>query len=178
MTVLRHLPVLTVLALGLLAAGCGSDEDPTTAWANDVCTAVSTWKGEITGIVDALAAGQVTRDDLAAHVETAKDATGALVSDLESLGPPETDGGEEAQSAIEELATGLRTDMAAIETAFDDASGVSGLLNAVSVGASTLGAMGTRVTTTVDELQQLDVAGELETAFEQASACDDLRSGA
>ena len=172
----RSVAVAVVLAAGLIAAGCGSDEDPTTAWANDVCSAVSTWRGEITGIVDALAAGQVTRDDLAAHVETAKDATDTLVSDLEALGPPETEGGDEAQDAIGELAAGLRTDVETIETAFDEASGVSGLVNAVSVGASTLGAMGTKITTTVDELRALDVGGELQDAFEQASACDELRS--
>ena len=61
-----------------------------------------------------------------------------------------------------------------IEDAVDGASGVSGILDAVSVVSSTLVKMGSKVSSTITSFQDLDAKGELESAFKQADSCTEL----
>ena len=62
--------------------------------------------------------------------------------------------------------------MATIENAVKGASGISGVLTAVSSATVTLATMGTEVKTTVADLQGLDAKGELKSAFANSSACN------
>ena len=61
------------------------------------------------------------------------------------LGAPDTDAGEEAKSAVDGLAAELEANMKTIEDALEGASGVSGILEAVSTITSTLSTMGSEV---------------------------------
>jgi hypothetical protein len=58
----------------------------------------------------------------------------------------------------------------------DDASGVSGVISAATTVTTTLETMGNQVSSTVTSLKQLDAQGEIETAFQQSSACQQLSS--
>ena len=64
-----------------------------------------------------------------------------------------------------------------MKSAADDASGVSGLVQAATAVSGTLPTMGEPVPSTFAELKQLDPAGELEAAFKEADWCDELASG-
>ena len=95
-------------ACALLAAGCGSsdnsDTTPTTEWANGLCTSITTWKTEITSIVDSLKGGNLSQDSLAAAVDDADEATRNFTSSLKSLGRPDTEadlGGDHERAQIE-----------------------------------------------------------------------------
>ena len=61
--------------------------------------------------------------------------------------------------------------------AVDDASGVSGVVEAVTAVSAAISSLGAQLTSTFAELEQLDAGGELEDAFEEAASCDELETG-
>jgi hypothetical protein len=172
----RLVSVAAVLAAASLAAGCGSDEETssTTEWAGDVCTAVSTWADALRQTASSLQGGNISEDSLRSAADEAKSATDTLVDDLKGVGKPDTEAGAQAQDSIEKLGDELEKQADTIESAADDVSGVSGVLTAVSTVTGALAAMGTQVSSTFDELNQLDATGELKQAFEDAAPCRDL----
>ncbi len=178
----RALVAASIVGAALLAAGCGgsndssSDATPATEWADGVCSSITTWKSSITSIADSLKNGGLTEDSLKSAANDAKDATDTLASDLQDLGTPDTESGQQAKDSVDELATNLRDGATTIEDAVSGASGVSGILSAVSTVSSTLTSMGTAVSSAVSNLEDLDAKGELQTAFGDASSCDGLTS--
>ena len=64
-----------------------------------------------------------------------------------------------------------------MENAVDDASGVSGVVEAVTAVSAAISSLGAQLSSTFAELEQLDAGGELEAAFEEADSCDELESG-
>jgi hypothetical protein len=59
----------------------------------------------------------------------------------------------------------------------EDASGVTGLLNAANVIKETITKAGSQVTSTLTTLQGLDAKGELEQGFKAAPSCQKLSGG-
>ncbi len=179
----RALFAATVVGAALLAAGCGGSSDsgdsstdasPAAEWADGLCTAISTWTTSISSIGDSITAGGLSKDSLTGAVDDAKSATETFTSDIEGLGKPDTEAGQQAKESVDQLATDLKSEVATIDEALDGASGVAGILAAVPVISSALGTMGTEVTSTLSELEGLDAKGELESAFEGSSSCNDL----
>lgn len=163
------------VAAALLAAGCGGDdENSTEAWANDLCTSVTTWTDSVEDAVNSLSGGNLSRNTLSAAVDDVGDATDTLESDLSDLGAPETESGEQAQEAVSTLSTELQDGMDQIQTAFEGASTVTQVLNAASVATSTVATMWGQVTSTFTTLEGLDAEGELQSAFEDSSECQDI----
>jgi membrane protein implicated in regulation of membrane protease activity len=165
-----------LLALALVLAGCGGgdDEDSAESWANNVCGSLSTWLTDIDEAVSSLTEGGPSADegDLQAAVDQVADATNELADDLEELGPPETDGGEQAQSEVESLATSLRSEVQTVQRAIDSDGGAVAVTSSVS---TSLSSAASEVQTTFSNLQGLDPGGELENAFENADECDSFR---
>lgn len=167
------------LALTLAVAGCGGSSKEaappaaTVTWANGVCGAITSWQQDVKSIGADLKTSHTTAD-LQAAADKAKAATDQLASQLQELGRPETQAGQQAQKTVSELATSLRADVDSIRTALEGASGVAGTLAAVSSATGTLATMGTKISAAVDELKQLDAKGELGKAFSSAEACTAL----
>jgi len=172
------LPTVAVLAVSVLAAGCGksssSETNSTTTWASGVCSALTTWKDSIASVGDSLKAGNVSTDALKSAADDAKSATETLASDLKGLGKPDIEAGQKAKDSVDQLSSELKSDADKIESAVDGVSGVSGVLSAVSVVSATLVTMGSQISSTFTALEQLDAKGELQDAFKQASACKQL----
>ena len=171
--------VALVVLVTLLAAGCGSKKPKTTAdWANGVCTAISTWTGSIKSSADSIKSSGLSKDSLQSAADDMKSATDKLESDLKDLGKPNTPAGQQAKDAADQLSSDLKTDTDSIKTAVDSVSGVGGVATAVATVSTTVGKMGGQVTSTFTSLQQLsaDAKGELQTAFQQSSACQQLSS--
>src|SRR4051794_13579748 len=166
---------VTVGAAAVLAAGCGGDDETpsATAWAGDVCSAVTTWKDAVTASAATLTAGGSgsASDRVDTAVSGVRDATTELADDLHGLGAPDTESGAQAKDAIDSLAGELSDDVDTVQKAVDDASGVNGALTAVSTVTATLAAMGNSVSATVDQLRTLDAKGELTQAFDDADSC-------
>jgi hypothetical protein len=111
-------------------------------------------------------------EDVQSAVEQVADATTKLADDLEGLGPPETNGGEQAQSELESLAASLRSEVQTVQQAVDSDSGAVAVTSTVSTSVSTAAS---EVQSTFDNLEGLDPGGELENAFENADECDSFR---
>lgn len=174
----RALAAALVAAVALLAAGCGKNDQPTTSeWADGLCSAITTWTSSLTSIASTLQSGGLNKDSLTTAVDDAKSSTQDFTSTLDDLGKPNTDSGQQAQDAVDQLSSEIKADIQTIQDAVDDASGVSGILNAVTVIKDTITKAGTQVSSTVTSLQGLDAQGELESAFTSSSSCQKLSNG-
>lgn len=168
-----------VLVLAVLAAGCGSkSSEPTSTadWADGVCSAITTWKSSIQSGADSLKGGNLTQDSLKSAGDDVKSATDTLESDLKDLGKPDTQAGQQAKDSIDQLSSDLKTDSDSIKTAVDGVTDLSGVPAAATAIGMTLQTMQNQLTSTVNSLEQLDAQGELQTAFQQSSACQQLSS--
>ena len=176
----RILIAAVVAGAALLAAGCGgssdssSDTSPTATWADGLCTAITTWTSSISSIGESLKGGDLSKDSLNSAVDDAKSATETFTSDLDGLGKPDTQAGQQAKDAVDQLSTDLKAGVTTIQDALDGASGISGIIAAAPVIVTTLGTMGTQTSSTISSLQSLDAKGELETAFKDAPSCATL----
>src|SRR4029079_10866572 len=99
----RAIAVALVASLALLAAGCGKNDQPSTAaWTDDFCSAITTWQSSITSIVTSLQSSGLTKDSLTSAFDDAKSATNDLTSSLGDLGKPDSEAGQQAQDAVEQ----------------------------------------------------------------------------
>ncbi len=187
MTSTRTLTLIAVtVSLALLAAGCGSSGDSTTTttsasatetWASGVCTSLTTWQDAIKSAAGSLKSDH-TKSGLQTAADDAKTATQTLASDLKGLGKPDTQAGQQAKDSLDQLSTSLEQNVTTIEDSVKGASGITGVIAAVSSATVTLATMGTEVKTTFANLQGLDAKGELKSAFASSSSCKTLTSAA
>lgn len=170
-----------VAALALVAAGCGGSDEPetsaTVAWADDFCGAVSSWTDalkEIGGRFSDLSS--LNRDSLEEAASDARASTEELVDALKGLGAPDTESGDEAKAAVDTLASELETGVSEIEKAVEGISGITGIPSAISSLTATLTSMTQALSTALDTLESSDAKNELESAFREAPACDEITS--
>ena len=169
--------VVAVVALGVLAAGCGGKSSSSTTsadnWANSLCSSISTWSTSVQSTTSSLK-GNVTKESLdSASTDIAK-STNKFVDELKGLGTPDTESGKKAKESLDTLAGQLEEDVKKIQDAVKNVSGTNSALQAISTVSSTLSTLGTQVTTAFTSIQQLDTKGELEKAFRNADSCKAL----
>ena len=168
-----------VTALALAAAGCGGDDqnDATTEWAGGVCSAITTWQSSITDAVNSVK-DNPSKEGVDNAFNDAKDATKTFTDDVKGLGTPETDAGQQAQDALNELSSDLEAGVQQVQQAIETAegAGATGALSAISAVSATLSTLMSQATTTFSQLQNLNGGQELKNAFDNASSCDDLRT--
>jgi hypothetical protein len=181
-TAARAVGLILVLTLAMLGAvGCGgsdsgsSSQPSASEWADDVCSSLTTWSDSIKSATTSLQ-GNVTADSLKSAASDVEDATTTLVDDLKSLGTPDTESGDKAKETVDQLSDELSADADKIDGAVKDASGASGVLDAITVVGSTLTTMGTQFQSALSSLEQVDPKGELEDAFSNADSCKSLTS--
>ena len=166
------------VVLAFAALGCGGDDSEAssaTEWANDLCTAVTSWTDALEAEGSALT-GSPSEESLREAASGLESATDTFLDDVRGLGTPDTEAGTEARAAVDELADTVEAEQQEIEDAVDDASGITGVTSAISAVAASLTAMGEAFEQTFERLEDLDAGGELEQAFEEADACDELVS--
>jgi hypothetical protein len=176
---LRSIALVVVVAVGLLAGGCGSKSSQPMSpadWANGVCSSITTWKTSIKSSTDSLKGGNLSQDSVKATAGDVTSATETLASDLKDLGKPNTQAGQQAEDSIGQLSSDLKTDTDAIKSAANGISNLSTARTAAATIRTTVATMGNQVSSTVTSLKQLDPKGELHTAFQQSSACTQLSS--
>lgn len=93
---------------------------------------------------------------------------------MKDLGKPPTDAGDQAKQSVDNLTSEVNDQVQKVQTAVDDTSSVSGILNAVTVSSSALSSMSSDVQSTLNDLKQLQPGSELQTAFQQADSCKGL----
>jgi methyl-accepting chemotaxis protein len=170
---MKLVALATCVASLAFAAGCGGGGDGQSAaeWATEFCTSTREWGDEIERITDDVRDLRALTDELEEAVAAAGEATDAYADDLRTLGPPDTGSAAEIESAVEDLADELDAEIAEIEDAFDDASGISGPATVGREVASSVAAMFTSLERTFEAIGDADVE-ELEQAFEDTEACD------
>jgi hypothetical protein len=171
-----------VLSLALVAAGCGGDDaeeaSSVESWAEELCTTTQDWADELQRIGTELgdtAASAFSRETIETAGDDASAATEDFVESLRDLGAPETESGDAVRDEIDELSDAIDAEREEIETAIDDLEGLSGIASAVGTVTSSLSAMGTAVQQTLEAVDAADASGELEEAFDNAPACQELR---
>jgi hypothetical protein len=179
--------LVAALVLGLVAIVIAvvamrlSDDDSSeaTAWAGSVCESLSEWRGEIAALAD-VDAGDLNAEALEGKLEDAQTATDDLVSDLQALGRPDLEAGDDAEAALDDTAEGLRESYEELKDA------ASAALDADSPMAflEALAALGPRFQALLDDVRDAvtslgtaagDASDELEAAFEDADSCQELR---
>jgi hypothetical protein len=173
----QRLPLIGLVlaaALGLMAAGCGSKDQPSTAeWVDGVCAAMVTWTSSLKSSAQSLQGGNLGEDSLKGAVDDAKEATDTLESDLKDLGKPESDSGQQAKEEIDQLSGQLSEGANSIENAADDVSGLNGVLAATTSITAALRTMANQISSTLIDLRQLP-GGELRDAIDHSSSCQKL----
>jgi membrane protein implicated in regulation of membrane protease activity len=167
-------PVALLAAIVLALAGCGGDETSASEeYANGVCSSISTWVTDVQATVQSITdAGLATsRDDIERAFDETQQATDTLLEDLQGLGPPDTEDGQQAQEELDALGTQLRQQLDVIEQAIDSGEGLPAIAAQVSTAIS---AAANAVNTVYQDLQGLDPAGELRDAFENSDDCNAL----
>jgi methyl-accepting chemotaxis protein len=172
---------IVVLAMAGIAAGCGdddeSDADPTAAWASGFCSAVTDWTNELQTITSQFSdTSNLSQDGLESAAGDLRDATDTLVSDIEDLGAPDTDSGEEVKSSLDTLSTTLQDETSEIEDTAQGVSSVADLPSAISTISASLASLGNAFSQTLQTIDDADVDGELRTALEDSPECADIRS--
>jgi hypothetical protein len=168
-----------VVAMAFLAAGCGSSKSSSGSvssedWANNVCSAITTWTDSVRKTGNDLRAGNVSKSSLNSAVDDFQSSTQQLADDLKGLGRPNTSAGKQAQASVDKLSGEIQSDADKIKSEVKGASGIAGLQKALANVGVTLTQMGEQVTTTFGELGNLDAKGELESAFKKADKCSSL----
>ena len=182
---MRAFLVVLVLAAAMLAASCGGDSSSggtgtessgaTAAddWANSVCEAFANWNSSISEAGQSVT-DNPTEDGIRTAGDEIRSATQTLADDLRGLERPDTESGQQAKDATDELATNLDASLQKITDAMDNASGTSAAVEAATTIGTTLVEMGNQVSATFQQLEQVDAQGELQSAFEQADSCAGL----
>lgn len=166
------------LLAAALAAGCGGDGNgggsSAEDWANGLCTAITEWTASVQATSNSLRSGNLSESSLRDAAEDFGSATEEFVGDVRDLGAPDTEAGERAREEIDKLADSVDENAAEIDEAIEGDGGNLG----ETVGAVTeaLSAMGQQLAAAFTALEGLDAGGELEDAFRDAEACDELES--
>lgn len=173
--------LLLAASLALVGAGCGgsdeAEESSVDAWASGFCTALTSWTNELQQIGDDLQdPSSLNEDSLNDAAASVSSATDSFIEDVRALGSPDTEAGEEVRSAVDALTDTLETGNADIEEAVDDVSGITALPAALRAVGTALDSMGVALQDGITAIEDADVQGELETAFQQSDACNDITS--
>jgi hypothetical protein len=163
-----------------------TDEDSgnleTSAWADSVCTSIADWRSSITSLAD-VSEGGLSRDSLRERLDDAQAATEELVTELNDLGPPDTEAGDELERELDAAAANLETSYENLQTGAEDAldsDSPTDFLRALADLAPDFQTLLTSIATTIDTLESTDVAGEssdeVRQAFEDSDECQALRS--
>lgn len=178
---MRVLLSTVVLALALVAAGCGGDDeeaDATASWASGFCTAVTDWTNSLGDVTSQFTdTSNLSEAGLQSAADDTRSATEELIDELRGLGTPDTESGDEIKSSLDELATTLESEADKIGDAVEGVSGITGIASAITTVSTSLSAMGSAFASTLQTVEAADVGGELQSALEDSPECAGISNG-
>jgi len=168
--------VVLLAVPALLAAGCGgsSDTKANEAYADNVCSAIGSWRQQITSIA-ATFSGSISKATLESSVAQAQSATQSLETQLKAVPPPNTSQGDAAKQQLDQLTTDVNDTLGAAK---DAVSQLEATPSAATVSA-TLVALTPQVQALVSETKSAlstlqDAGGSLASAFKSTDSCQSL----
>jgi hypothetical protein len=173
---MRPALLLFLTLVGVLATSCGGGDDRPSAsdWTTTFCTSTREWGEEVEQSVDEVRDLSSLTEELETAIESVREATDAYVAELRDLGAPDVDAPDDVDAALEGFADELDAETAEIDDAFDDASGLGGPATVGREVASSVAAMFTSLERTLESFGEDGVDEDLQQAFDDVEACDDL----
>ena len=176
---------IVAIAVAALVMRLTADDNPqpsASEWAGSVCSDLATWRSSITSLAD-VGGGTLTPDSLRGKLDEANSATQTLATELKDLGAPDLESGDQLKQQLDSAANELESSFDTLKQGAEDAADASSpadFIQALAALAPQFQALLDTISTTVDDLQSGDVAGEardeLEQAFAGASSCQQLRT--
>jgi uncharacterized membrane-anchored protein YhcB (DUF1043 family) len=173
---------VVAIVIAAIAMRLSDDAPPTTEeWAGSVCTSLSDWRDSITSLADA-GGESLTADSLREKLDDANAATSKLVSELQDLGQPDLEAGDQVEEQLDQSTAELESTYEALKGRADEVADAppSEFLQQVAGLASDFAALQTAIANTVTTLQNADVAeeskAELQQAFADAPSCQSLQA--
>lgn len=169
--------VLVAAVLALLAAGCGksSDTKANETYADNVCSAVGTWKEQIQSIGTSLTSGGFTKDSIQAALTKAESDTKTMVSQIKAVPPPDTSEGKAAKQQLDQLTTDLNSAVAAAKSAagqLQENATAASIATAVAALAPQVKSLASEAKSAFDTLKS--AGGSLSSAFKNTDSCKNL----
>lgn len=159
----------------------GSSQPTATEWADSVCGDLATWKTSITSIAS-VSGGTLTKESLQQKLADAQTATNDLVSELEALGAPNLEAGDQLQQELDSSAEALDASYRQLTAGAQDALNAdspTAFLQGLAKLAPEFQKLLDQIGTTVSDLRDANVAAsaktELQQAFDDASSCQSLK---
>jgi hypothetical protein len=171
--------VLVLLVVSFAAAGCGGGDDddeaastPTAAWADGFCTAITTWTTQLTNAVKPLRdLSKLSREKIEQAGSKIRTSSDAFASDLQALGRPETEAGDEAKDAVDGFVDTLNGELDEIDEAVEGVSGGTSIEDAITAVTASLTEVQKSFMSMLNTIRTGDASTELEAAFEDAESC-------
>jgi hypothetical protein len=178
--------IVVVIAAVVIMRVTDDDESSanvsTATWASSVCTNISDWESSISSLAD-VSGETLDRDSLSEKLDDAQQATETLVTNLKELGRPDTESGQQLQQELETAADDLESSWENLKAGAQDAldaDSATAFLQALADLAPDVQSLLTTASTTLDTLENADVADEsadeVQQAFEDSASCQELRS--
>jgi uncharacterized protein YukE len=176
----RAILVCLVAIVAVLAAGCGGDDDESSAeaWAGDFCSAASDWRSSLDDIVQQFQSpSDLSADSVQEAVDDGLAATQTFVDDVRDLGAPDTEAGQQVADIVDEMSSTIESTADDVRETLD-ASGDSlpDLLGSLASLSGELQQMGQQLQTSLGQLDDVE-GGELRDALESNDDCAAARSG-
>ncbi|MGH3038348.1 MAG: hypothetical protein ACRDLZ_02920 [Gaiellaceae bacterium] len=170
--------ILAVLVV--LAAGCGGEEESASeAWAGDFCSAAADWRSSLEEIVGQFQSpADLSAESVRGAVDDGLDATSTFVDEVESLGPPETESGQEAAGIVDSMTSTIESTADDLRSEFDsEGDSLSQLLAKLSGAAGQIEQMVQDLQGSLQQLETLEPAEELGDALQGNEDCGEARAG-
>jgi hypothetical protein len=179
--VVKLLASTALLALALvLAAGCGGDDDDQSssqAWADDFCSAAADWRSSLDDIISGFGSpSDLSEDAIRDAVDEGLDSTEQFLEDVEGLGTPDTEAGQEVNGIVDDMSASVQATVDDLRETLGDSSSLQDLLAAAPQAAAQLGDLEQELQTSLDELESVDT-GELKSELDSNEDCAAAQSG-
>jgi hypothetical protein len=180
----RTLPLAAAAVAATFAfvlAGCGGGASPEEKWADNVCTDLSNWQGQLNQVTNDVSSqlqspGAGTLAAINADIHKALNATNQLVHNLRAIGAPNVEAGAQAKQQVDALATQLQeTATKAKQTLASVPKGAS-LADTVQKLAALAPQIQAVATSASSTLKAVEARGSaLKEGIEKADSCDQFR---
>ena len=173
----RLLPPILLLAI-LLVAACGGDEESgSEAWANDFCSASAGWRASLEQIVGEFQSpSDLNADSVQGAIDEGLDATQSFLDEVDSLGPPETEAGQEVAGIVDSMTSSIQATADDMRSTFEGADSLQDIITQVGQAASQIGELEQELEGGLDQLENVET-GELGAELESNEDCAAARGG-
>lgn len=169
-----------LVALALVVGGCGGSDDDNAneAYADSVCTAVGTWKTQMTEIVSGISRGDLSKAGLQSKLSEAESATRTLGTQLKDVPPPDSPEGTAAKQQVDQFSKDVTGTISTAESAVADLQdnvSAATIQAALALVAPQVKALVSSGQSTVEALKT--AGGSLGSAFKDTESCQSLGGG-